>query len=201
MNLNESQKQTIAQWVDSGTMLAEIQTKIAEEFGISMTYMDVRFLVDDLNLELKDAVPAKTASPEAVPESTAGTSAIDTSAAAGVTHHGVPVPPPAHPGQTPRGSNPQPFADEDEVPAGTPAADAAAQELSQVALTVDPVQVPGVLVGGSVRFPDGVRGKWLIDQSGQLGLDELPPGYRPTQEAVVQFNLALKNELRKLGYQ
>lgn len=53
--LTDSQKQQIAAWVGEGLSLAQIQTKISEEFGVAMTYMDVRFLVDDLNLELRDA--------------------------------------------------------------------------------------------------------------------------------------------------
>ena len=34
--------------------LSDIQKKINDDFGIVMTYMDVRFLVDDLDLDLID---------------------------------------------------------------------------------------------------------------------------------------------------
>lgn len=54
MSLDDSQKATIAQWVAEGLKLSDIQSRIKEEFGISMTYMDARFLIDDLELELKD---------------------------------------------------------------------------------------------------------------------------------------------------
>lgn len=57
MNLNDAQKQQVAQWVVDGLKLAEIQTRISSEFGLSLTYMDVRFLVDDLKLTPKDAPP------------------------------------------------------------------------------------------------------------------------------------------------
>lgn len=57
--LTDSQKQQVAAWVGEGLSLAQIQTKIESEFGVSMTYMDVRFLVDDLNLELCDT-PTET---------------------------------------------------------------------------------------------------------------------------------------------
>ena len=184
MKLDDSQKKLVAQWVNDGATLSEVQTKISGEFGISMTYMDVRFLVDDLDLELRDK--AVSPAPETASES---------------EEENLRTPPPPHPGQTPRGGNPHPFADEDEVPAGTPAADAAAAELAKVSVSVDPVQAPGVLVGGSVRFTDGVRAKWFVDSAGQLGIDGIPQGYSPSRDDAVQFRLALRDELRKLGYQ
>jgi hypothetical protein len=48
------QKRQIASWVNEGMGLSDIQKKINDDFGIVMTYMDVRFLVDDLNLDLID---------------------------------------------------------------------------------------------------------------------------------------------------
>ena len=48
------QKVEIAQWVADGMGLSEVQKKINQEFGVVMTYMDVRFLVDDLDLTLVD---------------------------------------------------------------------------------------------------------------------------------------------------
>lgn len=54
MNLDESQKQKVSQWVEEGLKLSDIQGKLASEFGVSMTYMEVRFLIDDLGVKLKD---------------------------------------------------------------------------------------------------------------------------------------------------
>ena len=54
MELTDSQKAQVGEWVSEGLKLSEIQSRINETFELSMTYMDVRFLVDDLNLELKD---------------------------------------------------------------------------------------------------------------------------------------------------
>jgi len=58
------QKQEIARWVAEGMGLSDVQKKINEDFGVVMTYMDVRFLVDDLDVALVD--PTQPASP--VPE-------------------------------------------------------------------------------------------------------------------------------------
>ncbi|HET7624760.1 MAG TPA: hypothetical protein VFM25_05795 [Verrucomicrobiae bacterium] len=61
MNLNETQKKKVAEWVAQGMKLSEIQNRIASELQVRMTYMDVRFLVDDLKLTLKDPEPPKPA--------------------------------------------------------------------------------------------------------------------------------------------
>jgi hypothetical protein len=50
MELSDSQKATITQWVQAGRSLADVQRSLREEFDISMTYLDVRFLVDDLDI-------------------------------------------------------------------------------------------------------------------------------------------------------
>lgn len=57
MNLSDEQQATVASWVREGLSLADIQKQIEEQFGQRMTYMDVRFLVDDLDLELKAKGP------------------------------------------------------------------------------------------------------------------------------------------------
>ena len=57
MTLTPEQQQALAGWVTAGDNLSAIQKKLAEQFQVSMTYRDVRFLVDDLNLALKDPAP------------------------------------------------------------------------------------------------------------------------------------------------
>jgi hypothetical protein len=59
MNLDEAQRKKVAAWVADGLKLSEIQSRIVSELGIRMTYMDVRFLVDDLKLTPKDVEPPK----------------------------------------------------------------------------------------------------------------------------------------------
>jgi hypothetical protein len=57
MTLSPEQKQAVAAWVAAGDNLSSIQKKLSQEFKLSLTYKDVRFLVDDLDLSLKDALP------------------------------------------------------------------------------------------------------------------------------------------------
>lgn len=57
MNLDNSQKAKVTGWIAEGLKLADIQKRIATEFQQTLTYMEVRFLVDDLKLTPKDPTP------------------------------------------------------------------------------------------------------------------------------------------------
>lgn len=60
MKLDESQKKTVANWIAEGLKLSEIQKRLITDLGLNLTYMEVRFLVDDLKLTPQDPVPQKT---------------------------------------------------------------------------------------------------------------------------------------------
>jgi hypothetical protein len=64
MNLDEKQRQMVAKWISEGAKLAEIQKRLLE-LGVKLTYMEVRFLVDDLKLTPKDPEPPKVVAPPA----------------------------------------------------------------------------------------------------------------------------------------
>jgi hypothetical protein len=63
MNLDETQRQKVAAWIAAGAKLSEIQTRLASELNLKLTYMEVRLLVDDLKLTPKDPEPPKVVTP------------------------------------------------------------------------------------------------------------------------------------------
>lgn len=65
MNLDENQKQQVLKWLDAGRKLAEVQKKLEQEFGLRLTYMEVKFILSDLNAKPKDPEPEKPAAPPA----------------------------------------------------------------------------------------------------------------------------------------
>src|SRR5665213_3907785 len=72
MNLDEAQRKKVADWIEEGLKLAEIQKRLESEFGMRVTYLDVRMLVDDLKLKPKDPIlPPKPPAP-ATPAPEAG---------------------------------------------------------------------------------------------------------------------------------
>jgi hypothetical protein len=59
MNLDESQQQQVTAWINEGLKLSDIQGRLSSKLGITLTYMEVRMLVDDLKLIPKDPEPPK----------------------------------------------------------------------------------------------------------------------------------------------
>jgi len=175
MSLSPEQKQAVTAWVAAGDNLSAVQKKLSEQFKISMTYRDVRFLVDDLGLELKNAAPK--------------TDASDLSKAA--------VAKPA-PTEVER-ADPSALA-EDDLPAdeGVPAVPPAG--LGTFSLEIDRIMRPGTMVSGSVTFSDGVTGKWALDQHGRLMLETAQKGYQPSPADVQTFQRELQTQLQRQGF-
>jgi hypothetical protein len=171
MNLDAAQKAKIAGWLEEGLKIADLQKRINDELGLNLTYMQVRFLVDDLKLVPKDPAPVKTSdsplmAPAGAPPSQAPPAA-------------VPEPPPeAAPGLA--------------APGGAAA--------GKVAVTLDEITRPGAIVSGKVTFSDGQVADWYLDQTGRLGLTPKQEGYRPAPGDVQQFQMQLQNELARLGF-
>jgi hypothetical protein len=64
---------------------------------------------------------------------------------------------------------------------------------------MDTLTLPGAMVSGKVTFSDGETAIWLLDRSGRPGLDPDTPGYRPTQEDILEFQKQLRVLLEKSG--
>jgi len=57
MDLTNEQVSAVKRWTAEGTSLSEMQKRLEEEFSLRMTYMDLRFLIDDLDLEVQAKGP------------------------------------------------------------------------------------------------------------------------------------------------
>lgn len=151
MNLNDEQRQRVTAWVLQGAKLAEIQSRLNQEFGIKLTYMETRFLVDDLKLTLKDPEPPKLEKPPVLDAKKADEKKPDASPPGGVS------------------------------------------------VSVDQIARPGAIVSGKVTFSDGQKAEWYLDQMGRLGVVPAQQGYKPPAADVQQFQMALQEELQKMG--
>ena len=67
MTLDDTQRNKVAGWIADGMKLSDIQSRIGKELGLTMTYMDVRLLVDDLKLTPKDIDRPKPVLPTPAP--------------------------------------------------------------------------------------------------------------------------------------
>jgi len=69
-----------------------------------------------------------------------------------------------------------------------------------VSVSVDQITRPGAIVSGKVTFSDGQIADWYLDQTGRLGVVAKQTGYKPSAADVQDFQLALQQEVAKLGY-
>jgi hypothetical protein len=189
VTLTPEQQKAVAAWAAAGDGLSEIQRKLTSEFKVSITYMDLRFLLDDLNLQLKDAAPKadtmlKGGTAAEQPRAEQKKGFLDKAKEKlGLGKGGDEAAP----------ADEQDFPVEDEaVPPGGGA----------VKVTVDKVTLlPGALASGTVTFSDGVTGKWIVDTQGRPGLTEVSkPGYRPTPADAQDFMMELSRTLQQRGY-
>lgn len=71
MTLSEDQKAAVFKWIQEGAGPSEIQKLLKEHFQITLTYLETRFLADDLKLNFKEpeppAAPPVAAEPEPEP--------------------------------------------------------------------------------------------------------------------------------------
>ncbi len=170
MNLDELKKQKVAAWIEEGLKLSEIQSRLASELGVPLTYMEVRLLVNDLKLMPKD---------QPTPQPTKPISAQPAAGGAAL----------------PEAEQPEELLPE-EVPGvaqGEPGAGA-------VTVSVDRVARPGAMVSGSVTFSDGNTAGWYLDQAGRLGIVPQKTGYRPAPPDLQAFQIEVQKELQKLGF-
>jgi hypothetical protein len=86
MQLDETQRATVTQWIREGMKLSEVQNRILSDFGLKMTYMEVRFLVDDLKVTPVDPEPPPAPKlPEPPQKETPATTADEPPAKGGVS--------------------------------------------------------------------------------------------------------------------
>jgi hypothetical protein len=56
----DEQIATVQSWADDGDGLSEIQKKLQNEMEVKVTYMELRFLIDDLGVKLKEEDPPES---------------------------------------------------------------------------------------------------------------------------------------------
>lgn len=207
MSLTPEQKQAVASWVAAGDNLSAVQKKLAEQFKLSLTYRDVRFLVDDLNLELKDPAPkvdASDVSKTPARPATAGHPEPGERAEKKGLIDKLKEKVGMAPGAVEERADPNAPDDEDDLPPdGPPEADDLATPpggASTLSLDVDRLVRPGFMASGSVTFSDGASGKWAIDQMGRLMLETAQKGYKPSPADVQAFQRELQMQLQRQGY-
>ncbi len=170
MQLNEEQKKAVQKWAAEGLSLSDIQKKLTSEYSLSMTYMDVRFLVLELGAEIQDKKKADK---------------VDLSKASQQGGGGAQAPVPGQDDDMP--GDDVPDAAEPAGPAGS------------VRVELDRIIKPGFVMSGSVVFSDGTQAAWMIDQMGRLMLDPKTKGYKPSPQDLAEFQNNLRRIFESRG--
>ena len=84
MQLTDDQKREVTTWISNGAKLSEVQQRLGETFGIRLTYMEARLLVDDLKLVPQEKIqPAEAKSAQPEPAATTTPASADPAAPTG----------------------------------------------------------------------------------------------------------------------
>ena len=153
-----------------------------EEFELTLTYLDTRFLLADLGLEVQQE-EEETAPEESITEE---------------QHHSAKSneeEPEAKPEEEPE-DIPE---DEVSLPEDPEKEKGDQNEKANVILTVDSLTQPQCVISGKVTFSDGKGASWYIDQLGRLGLNPDEEGYSPSEEDLEAFQVELRNVVSKEG--
>ena len=54
MNFTDEQKSAVVDWLGQGRSLSDIQQALKVDFSLTITYMELRFMVDDLEIPLSE---------------------------------------------------------------------------------------------------------------------------------------------------
>ena len=170
MNLAEDQLKSVAAWFAGGASLDEIQKRLVADYGVHVTYFELRMIVAELP------------QPEEGKEEATGETPVDPG-----NGQDARCPSGEATGETP-------------VAPEEAEADAQERVPPDVTVECDAIMIPGTMASGDVTFSDGVKGKWYLDQMGRLGLGgDLPQGYRPSPEDAALFQARLMEALRAKG--
>lgn len=195
MMTNKERNELIAQKLNEGMSLSDVQKLLADEHGLRMTFLDLRLIAADLSVDWQKHDKPKKPAPAAVvaaPAADAGAGKPDalTEDEDAYDEDDDEV---AESG-----------AEDDEVAAareGDADDDAtdADDDGSGTRVTLDAQPRRGTAMSGAVRFASGLHGGWYMDQTGRLGL-QLAEGQdaQPSEDDIRLFQSKLSALLQKM---
>ena len=175
MKLTEDQITTIKSWIESGDDLGKIQNQINESFDINLTYLETRFLLSDLKIELNEEEEEEEEEP-------VGETPDEIQDSNNVTENTE---------EPEQQETPSDDPEKEETEEGA--------QPTNINVSVDSITQPQCVISGKVTFSDGQLASWWFDQMGQLGLNPDKEGYTPSREDVAVFQVELRKVLAEQG--
>ncbi len=189
MVTDQQRNDFIQKCLSEGMTLSQVQDQLMQQFGLHMTYMELRMLTAELQVDW-DKQDARAAATRA--------SILPNEAKAKAAP--APADVPEEKGALP-GEEEYPPCPEEDAP-HPDAADNTAAPASDVlrgATTVEISKVvrPGASLSGTVKFGSGASGEWYVDAYGRLGFTPDEVSAKPDQQDIQEFQTELQ---KALGY-
>ena len=185
---NQERDELIMEKLNSGMSLSDLQKLLDSEYGMKMTYFELRMIVSELKIEWdkqeKKRRPAIAAQPAPAPKTMHAPKREDVSdnpmaASEDASDDAV-----------------EENADDDVVDEEDNETEKESAE-GETDVTIDDTPMPGAVMSGSVKFASGASGKWMMNRMGQLGLASLDEGSeQPTQDDLMLFQQELQAALQ-----
>ena len=195
MMTNKERNELIAQKLNEGMSLSDVQKLLSDEHGLRMTFLDLRLIAADLSVDWQKHDKPKNPAPAAVvaaPAAVAGAGEPDALTEAEDAY------------DEDDDEVEESGAEDDEVAAvreGDADDDAtdADDDGSGTRVTLDAQPRRGTAMSGAVRFASGLHGGWYMDQTGRLGL-QLAEGQdaQPSEDDIRLFQTKLSALLQKM---
>ncbi len=168
--------------LNSGMSLSDVQKLLDSEFGIRMTYFELRMIASTLKIDWES---------QARKHRSAAQPAADLARQDGFSG----TPPESRRADAPMGGNAlaEEMENGEELEDSDDAEDLDDGRDGGTSITLDETPVPGAAMSGKVRFASGASGKWVMTRMGQLGISDMDEGSpEPTQEDIALFQQELR---------
>jgi len=173
----------IASQLNAGVSLSDVQTKLAQEYGVKMTYFELRMLAMGLAVDWeKQDKPKPVATPAPVVAAPQEAAADDDDIAAADDFNADDA----------EDTEAEPTDDdEDEEPDD----DEAAAE-GETKIVLDETPHPGAALSGTAVFASGASGKWALSRNGRLGFEPDEGSKEPDENDWQLFQAELQKTLQ-----
>ena len=174
----------IAAQLNAGVSLSDVQTKLAQEYGVKMTYFELRMLAMGLAVDWEKQDKPK---PAAAPPAPAVSAPPQEAAADG------------------DGADDTGF--DDDEPEDVPEAEAVEDTEDddgettpgETKIVLDETPHPGAALSGTAVFASGASGKWALARNGRLGFEADEGSADPDENDWQLFQAELQKTLQSLG--
>ena len=173
----------IASQLNAGVSLSDVQTKLAQEYGVKMTYFELRMLAMGLAVDWeKQDKPKPAATPAPVVAAPQEAAADDDDMAAADDFNADDA----------ADTEAEPTDDDDNE---EPDDDEAATD-GETKIVLDETPHPGAALSGTAVFASGASGKWALSRNGRLGFEPDEGSKEPDENDWQLFQAELQKTLQ-----